>query len=405
MPARSLTDAEVRAMRAEGDQRLVVYDAKARGLCLRVTARTRSWSFIYRPKTGGKQRRYTIGDYPAWSLAQARDKALALRRMVQDGGDPVAASKARREALTVAGMVERFVAKSKARLRSWETYESLLKRDVIPAIGARPAGEVTRNEIANMLDKIAERAPTVANRVQNTLSSVYAWAVSEGLVEANPVRGLRKRHEEVAKDRVLSDEEVVAFWNATANISAPFRDVLRLVLLTGQRPGEVAGIRAEEVDLGRQLWALPPERVKNKRRHTVPLVGEALAIVSRLGEGARTGALITTPRGHTPTNQDTAKAFERMRKDGLFVSRATPHDLRRTAATLMGRLDIDQMTIARVLNHASTTKATVTGSTYDRHTYEPQMRRALEALDAEVARIVSGISVPENVVSMSRGRL
>ena len=91
MPARSLTDAEVRAMRADLDQRLVVYDAKARGLCLRVTARTKSWSFIYRPKGKAKQRRYTIGDYPAWSLAPAREKALILRRQVQDGGDPVAA--------------------------------------------------------------------------------------------------------------------------------------------------------------------------------------------------------------------------------------------------------------------------------------------------------------------------
>lgn len=97
LPARVLTDVEVRGLKAEPEQRLVVYDAKARGLCLRVTPRTKSWSFIYRPKGGVKQRRYTIGDYPAWSLSAARDKALALRRTVQDGGDPVADAKTRRE--------------------------------------------------------------------------------------------------------------------------------------------------------------------------------------------------------------------------------------------------------------------------------------------------------------------
>jgi integrase len=320
---------------------------------------------------------------------------------VQDGGDPVVDAKTRRQALTVATMVDRFIvaAKAKGRLKSWQTYEALLQRDVIPAMGDRPAGDVARTEVANMLDKIAARAPVVANRVQNTLSSVYSWALSEGLVLTNPVRGLRKRHDEVAKERVLADGEIRAFWRATNAMAPAFRDVLRLVLLTGQRPGECSGIRAEEVDLARELWVLPPERVKNKRRHTVPLVGEALLIVRRLGEGVGTGPLITTPRGHTPTSQDTAKAFERLRNDGVFETPATPHDLRRTAATLMGRLEIDQMTIARVLNHASTTKATVTGSTYDRHTYEPQMRRALEALDTEVRHILAGEGSVGNVVS------
>jgi integrase len=404
MPARALTDVEVRSLKAEPDQRLVVYDEKARGLCLRVTARTKSWSFIYRPKGRAQQKRYTIGDYPAWTLSAARDKALALRRAVQDGGDPVADGKIRREALTVAGMVERFVSKSKNRLRSWETYESLLKRDVIPVMGDRRAGNVSRAEVANMLDKIAERAPVVANRVQNTLSSVYSWAVSEGLVLVNPVRGLRKRHDEVAKERVLSDAEIRTLWQATEVMAPAYRDVLRLILLTGQRPGEVAGIQGSEVDLERALWTLPPERVKNKRRHIVPLVGEALSIVRQRREGIGPGPLIATPRGHTPTSQDVAKAFERLRQDGVFEMPATPHDLRRTAATLLGRLEIDQMTIARVLNHASTTKATVTGSTYDRHTYERQMRRALEALDAEVRRILTGESRPENVIVLARAQ-
>jgi len=159
-------------------------------------------------------------------------------------------------------------------------------------------------------------------------------------------------------------------------------------------------------DVVRGLKAEPEQRLvvydAKARRHLVPLVGEALSIVRRLGEGARTGALITTPRGQTPTSQHVAKAFERLRNDAVFETPATPHDLRRTAATLMGRLDIDQMTIARVLNHASTTKATVTGSTYDRHTYEPQMRRALEALDGEISRIVTGEATASNIVALTR---
>src|SRR5215211_3149497 len=109
MPARSLTDVEIRSLRAAPGQRLIVYDAKARGLCLRVTSGAKSWSFIYRPKGSPRQRRYTIGDYPAWSLAAAREKALALRQQVQDGSDPLVAVRTQRDALTVAGLIDRFL--------------------------------------------------------------------------------------------------------------------------------------------------------------------------------------------------------------------------------------------------------------------------------------------------------
>jgi len=402
LAAQLLTDAQVRSLRADAGQRLVIYDARVRGLCLRVTARTKSWSFIYRLQGGTRQRRYTIGDYPAWSLSDARDRALELRRAVQDGRDPVTERKVRRDALTVAAMIDRFITRSKSRIRSWKAYKALLDRDVVTAMGDRPAAEVTRAEVANLLDVIVERAPTVANRVQNALSSVFAWAVSEGLVQDNPVRGLRKRHEEVERERVLTDEEVREFWVATEAFAPSYRDILRLVLLTAQRPGECAGIAADEIDLERALWVLPPGRTKNKRRHIVPLVGEALAIVQRLRQARIQGPLIASPRGRHPSNIDVAKAFQRLRARGIPAD-TRAHDLRRTAATLMGRLDIDQMTIARVLNHASTTKSTVTGSVYDRHTYEPQMRRALEALDNEIARVVRGLEFGGNVLRIQRG--
>src|SRR3954452_18911859 len=139
MPARALTDPEVRGLQASPGQRLVLYDAKARGLCLRVTPRTKSWSFIYRPEGSARQRRFTIGDYPAWGLSAARAKALGLRQAVQDGRDPVADRKQRREALTVGALVERFIAKAKGTLRSWENYDKLFRRNVLPAIGDRPA--------------------------------------------------------------------------------------------------------------------------------------------------------------------------------------------------------------------------------------------------------------------------
>jgi integrase len=277
----------------------------------------------------------------------------------------------------------------------------LLRRELIPALGDRRAEEVHRTDVADLLDKVAIRAPVLANRLQNTISSVFSWALSEGLVTSNPVTGLRKRTKEVAKERVLSDDEIRRFWQATEVASPAFRDTLRLILLTGQRPGECAGIRAEEVEIRAGLWTIPADRTKNKIEHTVPLVGQALAIVIQLAETRKTGRLIVTPRGKELTSQNLAKAMEALR-EGLFAEAVTPHDLRRTAATLMGRLEIDQMTIGRVLNHASTTKATVTGSVYDRHSYIPQKRRALEALDTELHQILMATEATLNVVKIQR---
>jgi integrase len=402
MAAKSLTDVGVRSLRASPDQRLEIFDERARGLCLRVTSRKKSWSFVYRAKGSPRLRRFTIGDYPAWTLSAAREKALALRRQIQDGSDPVVEAKTRRDALTVTGLIERFIDRyAKAKLKSWKDYEAVLKRDVVPAMGERPAGEVTRAEIADLLDKVAVRAPVLANRLQNTISSVFSWALSEGLVTANPVTGLRKRTAEIAKERVLNDEEIRTFWEATTAAAPAYRDTLRLILLTGQRPGECAGIRAEEIDLKANLWTIPASRTKNKIEHSIPLVGQALETVTRLLEGRGGGPLIVTPRGKELTSQNLAKAMEALR-DGLFAETVTPHDLRRTAATLMGRLDIDQMLIGRVLNHASTTKATVTGSVYDRHSYIPQKRRALEALDTQIKHIVSGQEFPSNLIALKQ---
>lgn len=395
MAGKSLTDVEVRGLKAEPGQRLVIYDQKAKGLCLRVSPSSKSWSFIYRPKGEARQKRFTIGDYPAWSLSAAREKALGLRRRVQDGGDPVLEAKVRRDALTFGKLVDRYMGNHGKRIRSAREYQQLLDKDVIPRIGERRVDEITRPEIGVLLDDVAKRAPIVANRVMSVISSVFAWAVSEGLAKDNPVRGLKKRGSEKAKERHLDDEEIRALWSGLNEAAPRYADLVRLVLLLGARPGEVAGMSREEIDLDKALWRIPPERVKTKVAHALPLVGEALAIVTRLCEGKRTGPLFLTKKDRAPTSQDLAKAFERTRS--VLKEPATPHDLRRTAATIMSRLEIDRLTIAYVLNHGSTIKATVTGSTYDRHDFLPQKKRALEALDAQVAAILKNKPAASNV--------
>lgn len=402
MAAKKLTDRFISTVALPASGRLEVLDTEARGLCLRVTSRgVKTWTFLYRSRLGGPLKRLTFGDYPAWSLADARKKAMALRQQVQDGGDPIIDRRRSRDALTLQKMAESYARHVKAKLRSGAEYEAMLNRHLLPKLGDRKAADLKRADIVMVLDELGARAPVSANRLQAVTSAMFSWAVDQGLLEASPIIGLAKRSVEHAKERTLSDDEIRRFWSALDSMADAYRDALRLILLTGQRPGECAGIRAEEVDITSGLWTIPAARVKNKREQVVPLVGDALALVERLRGRQKHGTLLATPRGLELTPQNLAKAFERLPK-GTLDADATPHDLRRTAATLMARLGTDRLHVAAVLNHASTTRATVTGAVYDRHTYLPEKTRALSALDREIQRILSGQVSDGNIVPLRK---
>lgn len=401
MPAHRLTDRMLQSLKPAAARR-EFWDSEVSGLCVRVTPQgTKSWSFLFRPRGGGPKRRFTIGDFPAWSLKDARERALVLRQQVQRGLDPVIERRRAKEALTLGKLAEAYLRQAKAELRSGDAYEAMLNCHIIPKLGDRKAADLKRADVVMVLDELGARAPISANRVQAVTSAMFSWAVDQGLLEANPIIGLAKRGVERAKDRTLSDDEIRRLWSATGTMIDAYRDTLRLMLLTGQRSGECAGIRAEEIDIESEVWTIPAERVKNKREQLVPLVGEALEIVRRLLAGKKRGALIVTARGLDLTPQNLAKAFERL-PTGTLDADATPHDLRRTAATIMARLGIDRFHIAAVLNHASTTRATVTGAVYDRHTYLPEKTRALSALDREIQQILSGHVSDGNIVPLRK---
>jgi integrase len=386
-----------------GPVRTEFWDTEVSGLCVRVTPQgTKSWSFLFRSRDGGPKRRFTIGDYPAWSLKDARERALVLRQQVQSGLDPVVERRRSKDALTLQKIAESYARHVKAKLRSGAEYEAMLNRHLLPKLGDRKAADLKRADIVMVLDELGARAPVSANRLQAVTSAMFSWAVDQGLLEASPIIGLAKRSVEHAKERTLSDDEIRRFWSALDGMADAYRDALRMILLTGQRPGECAGIRAEEVDVNSGLWTIPATRVKNKREQVVPLVGDALALIERLRGRQKHGTLLATPRGLELTPQNLAKAFERLPK-GTLDADATPHDLRRTAATLMARLGTDRLHVAAVLNHASTTRATVTGAVYDRHTYLPEKTRALSALDREIQRILSGKVADGNIVPLRSG--
>lgn len=407
MAAKKLTDRAITATKAPASGRVELHDGQVPGLVLRITANDiRTWSVVYRRRSDGKKRRYTLGPYPSIELAVARQRGHDVVAAVWAGRDPVAEEKSLRQRLTFGGLVKLYLARhARRKLRTAGQIESRLNMHVLPEWEDRAAADISRADVVVVLERVmADGKGPLANRLRQLLSSVFGWGVSEGLLTLNPVSGVRPRTDEKPRERFLDEDEIRSvFGGLDAGVMiARHADVIRLCLMTGQRVGEVAGIRVAEIDPRSWIWTLPAERSKNARAHTVPLVGEARRVVERWladASAAQRKWLFGTTTGKPMSATNIGTSLLRVRSD-LLDEPFTAHDLRRTVATHLARLGIDRLTIGAILNHITTTKAGITGSVYDRHERIEEKRRALQAWDAELTRIVSG-KASDNVLRPS----
>ena len=264
--------------------------------------------------------------------------------------------------------------------------------------------KVVSFDIAVQLGRIAkDRGPIAANRSRSYLSTLYSWAIAEGLADANPVVGTNKA-EEISRDRVLGDEELRLVWSMAGE--GDYGAIIRLLILTGQRREEVAAMRWSEVDFDKNLWRIGAERTKNGLPHEVPLPAEAAKVLKALG-GREGRDLVFGSRegpfqgwGNAKIALDgriLAKMKGRDEKSGLKPWRL--HDLRRTAATRMSELGVLPHVVEAVLNHISGHKAGVAG-VYNRASYGAEKRQALDLWAAHVLALAEGRKA--NVVSLRR---
>jgi integrase len=343
-------------------------------LYLRVSENgTKTWTLKY--KLGSLQRKYTIGRFPELSLAVAKKEALRLRGVISLGSDPQGERKAKRAALTVKEIADLYIQKhAMPKKRTWEADRRHLDRDVLPFIGNQ--SEVTRRDIAELLDRVADRgSPIASNRLMACVRGMFNWAIREGYVEHNPAQNLSRRGIERSRERVLSDDEIVRFWQGLPKakpMSEEVRDLLRIALLTGQRIGEVT--RRPEIADG--VWIL--RQTKNGHVHRVPLLPMAAAIFARRTQGY--GRFAAT------------RAWTRVRASLGFAD-VNVHDLRRTMASQMASLGIDRVVIGKCLNHISIDRATITGAVYDRYSYEKEKVEAFRRWEEKLEHLISSQSV------------
>jgi integrase len=333
--------------------------------------------YIVRYRFSGKQKFVTIGKHGAWTPETARREAQRLLGVVASGVDPNAKAA---DGDNFGAALNRYLERKRLSLRprSFVEVERHLRKHAQPLHSLQlPA--ITRRNIAEVLADIESESGMVArNRVRSSLSAFWRWLITEGLIETNPVQGTAQVSEGRGRERVLTQSEIDKVWAALDQDK--FSDIVRLLLLTGQRRNEIGALAWDEVDLARGMIVLPAHRTKNKRKHEVPLSAQALAILARLPRRNTTDFLFGK-RGFTDWEGGKGRLDERL---GIAPWRL--HDLRRTCATGMAESGVQPHIIEAVLNHVSGHKAGVAGI-YNRARYEAEMRDALQRWADHVEKI------------------
>ena len=346
-------------------------------------------------------RRMSLGTVGAVSLEEVRKTAQTLHHRVKLGEDPAgerAEAKAK-PAETFGAILRTYLEWKRARLKpnSMIEVERHLTKYAKP-LHALPLAKIERRQIAALLAQLAQDSGAVtSNRVRASLSAFFSWAIQNGIADNNPVTGTAKEKEH-GRDRVLSPAELRLMWNALPE--SDFGNILKLLTLTGCRAGEIASLRWDEIKDDQIV--LPPERTKNSRSHIVPLSDPARAILaaqSRRGNREFVfGMTRTNPFSGWGKCKDTLD--EAIAKNtGKPLPHWTPHDLRRTAATVMAEIGIQPHVIEAVLNHVSGHKAGVAGI-YNRASYEAEKRTALCCWAAHLGAIIEGRE--SNVTALPR---
>ena len=441
-----LTAASVEKLKASRRRREIP-DSGCPGLYLIVQpSGAKSWALRFR-RPGGRTAKLTLGPVLSGreegeavlggplTLAGAHLVATSLKRQRAMGHDIVAtrhreklerkAGVAKTFALAATDFVERYAMRE---IRRWQEQARLLGLrpaaegrglEIIPRGIAdrwrdRPVAEIDGDDIHNIIDEVREKGvPGTERRAEGqteslarlmfaVLSKLFAWLVERRRIKQNPCKGVHRPRPARARDRVLTDQEIRWFWAAAGTIGQLYGPLVRLLLLTGARLNEVAGMRRAELSADGTAWDLPGERTKNRRPHTVPLPPMARDILATVGAGSN---FVFSTTGRSPVSVgskvkrrlDAAMLAEALKQvtvagRGRSNAKIKPwrlHDLRRTAATGMAEIGVPPHVVEACLNHISGAKVGVAG-VYNRAAYATEKRAALGRWADHIEGLIKG---------------
>jgi integrase len=436
---------------APGNERKEIADTGCTGLYLVVQpSGARSWALRYRYLD--KPKKLTLGPVLTVANGEAEPSDVeigqpltlaAARKLAGDelhklklGRDPAADKKqgiatsrseaVRRAADSVEVLAARFLkqhVEAKNRPATREQVERILAKEVLPRWKGKSVHDIEKRDVVRLLDDIAEDRPILANRTLAIVRKFFNWMFAKDIIRTiSPCAGVEPPAKENSRERVLSESEICSLWTASDDIGHPFGPFLKLLILTGQRRSEVAGISWSEIDADKRLWTLPGDRTKNGETHTLPLAPQVWAIIEAAsrktnGDGDADHDHILSTTGKTAIS-GFSRAKGQLDKVAALRKGWSYHDIRRSfvthTATLrvkeasgQQRLAVQPQVIEAIVNHISGHKAGVAG-VYNRATYDVEKREALELwadhVEAIVAKAAAHIKTAPTAAKVIRGK-
>ena len=370
----------------------VYWDVGSPGFGVKVTPKGRKvFIVLYRTAgAGSRLRKYTIGPYGCVTLHQARVSAQKVFTAKLEGRDLATEKREARKRMVadrVDDLLEAFIAQHVSQNRSARVTSRLLRRELRP-YGGRSIHEIGKRDIIEIVSAIEQRgAPVAANKALKAVKTFLRWCVGRAVLDRSPADDIPLPTKEIARDRVLSDDELARVIIVARQIGGPYGGIVELLALTGQRREEVARCVWDEIDLDSGIWNLPNQRTKNAKPHTVHLSEQAIAVLKQTSKHRR---FVFSASGVRPF-QDFSNAKRELDK----LSGVTGwhlHDLRRTCVSGMARLGIAPHVADKILNHQSGTISGV-AAVYQRHEFLTERKEALVKWGTHVAQILSRVSI------------
>ena len=351
MKIEKITDQAIRSLQLPvAGKQIILREKYVLGFAVRKTA-TGCIAFIFNYSFSGRDRRFTIGQHPAWTVVAARARAIELRRLVDRGIDPFAERLARSNEITVRQFYEEYkktVLPSKA-LKTRSEEMKLWSRFLLPALGAKPLLEVSHSQVDRLHRTVSVDTPVQANRMISALRKAFSIAVRWGYIESNPASGVELNSEE-PRQRFLSPQEQSAFLSALAakgdNTSTL---AIWFMMLNGARSGEVFSADWAQFDLRSAIWTKPSSHTKQRRIHRVPLSNAALAILVK-AQKMRSGRYVFTRPDGRPVRS--VKKIFRSVCEEAGITDFRPHDLRHHYASLLAMEGVSLHVIGKLLGHS-----------------------------------------------------
>jgi integrase len=387
MPRMRLTKSAIDALpTAKSD--VVYWDVSYPGFGVKVTPKGRKvFIVLYRAGgAGSKLRKYTIGPHGRVTLHQARVAAQKVFAARLEGRDLAAEKReARRRVVAdrVEDLLETFITQRLSQNRSAGEISRLLRREVGKPWAGRSIHGISKRDVVEVISAIEQRgAPAAANKTLKSLKTFLRWCVNRAVLDQSPAEGVPLPAKEVARDRVLNDQELAKVILAARQMNGPYGSILEFLALTGQRREEVARMKWDELDLAQRLWTLPKSRTKNAKEHLVHLSEQSMAVLKRAD---KKGPFVFSMLGSKPFQE-----FSRGKRRLDQLTGATDwrlHDLRRTCVSGMARLGTAPHVADKILNH-QTGGISGVAAVYQRHEFLSERRQALDLWGAHVGAIL-----------------